>query len=218
MTNDNDLIRRGAILELCQTLEDEAPSGSYDNGGTTDGWMMACRRIEKAIAALPAVAASQTADSVTNADSCQRVVRETFPILGQRGATIDLQLVKDHGSQAQSNHGQTVARLAERGGLSWCELFAVLHNQRWQKMDENEAMIACRALEARYLAAIDMQPDSRDAQIAALVEALRSYERTFCEGFCNDLPERGTYHTSMELDCSGCKARAVLAAVKGENK
>jgi len=59
MTNDNDLIRRGAILELCQTLEDEAPSGSYDNGGTIDGWMMACRRIEKAIAAIPAVAASQ---------------------------------------------------------------------------------------------------------------------------------------------------------------
>lgn len=106
------------------------------------------------VCATPAVAASQPAETVINTDSHQRVVRETFPILGQHGATIDLQLVKDHGSQAQSNHGQTVARLAQRGGLSWCELYAVLHNQRWQKMDENEAIIACRALEARYLAGI----------------------------------------------------------------
>jgi hypothetical protein len=80
--------------------------------------------------------------------------RKGFPILGQRGVYVDWQLVSDHGGQANTNHGQTVARLSERGGLSWCELFAVLHNQRWQKMDANEAMIACRALEARYLAAL----------------------------------------------------------------
>ena len=80
--------------------------------------------------------------------------RKGFPILGQRGAYVDWQLVADHGGQANTNHGQTVARLAERGGLSWCELFAVLHNQRFQRMDANDAMIACRALEARYLAAL----------------------------------------------------------------
>ena len=80
--------------------------------------------------------------------------RKGFPILGQRGVYVDWQLVADHGGQVDTNHGQTVARLAERGGLSWCELFAVLHNQRHQKMDQNEALIACRALEARYLAAL----------------------------------------------------------------
>ena len=80
--------------------------------------------------------------------------RKKFPILGGRGVYVDFQLVADHGQQANSNHGQTVARLAKRGGLSWCELFAVLHNRRWEKVDANDAMIACRALETRYLAAL----------------------------------------------------------------
>lgn len=80
--------------------------------------------------------------------------RKKFPILGSGGASIDRQLVADHGKQAQANHYQSVERLAERGGLSWCELYAVLHNRKWQKMDDNEAMIACRALEAKYLAAL----------------------------------------------------------------
>lgn len=82
------------------------------------------------------------------------VARPTFPILNGGGAKIDYQLVEDHGGQARDNHGQTVKRLAERGGLSWCELHAVLHNRKWEKMDSNDAMIACRALEAKYLAAL----------------------------------------------------------------
>lgn len=35
-------------------------------------------------------------------------------------------LVKRHEAQALANHGQTVDRLAERGGLSWLELLMVL--------------------------------------------------------------------------------------------
>lgn len=80
-----------------------------------------------------------------------------FPILGSRGVTIDWALVEDHQRQAYKNHRQTVARLAERGGLSWCELHAVLHNREWQKMDENEAILACRAIEARHRAALKGQ-------------------------------------------------------------
>lgn len=90
------------------------------------------------------------------------VARKRFPILGAK-ASIDWQLVEDHGKQAQANHYQTVERLAGRGGLSWSELHAVLHNRPWQKMDENTAIVECRALEARYLAAIaalDAQPAS----------------------------------------------------------
>lgn len=81
--------------------------------------------------------------------------RKTFPILGGQGAKVDFQLVADHGKQAKTNHYQTVERLAERGGLSWCELFAVLNNRKWQKMDENDAIVECRAIEARYLDAIE---------------------------------------------------------------
>ena len=84
----------------------------------------------------------------------QREARRTFPILKGDGAKIDYQLMADHAEQARSNHGQSVDRLAARGGLSWCELYAVLHNRKWEKVDTNEAMIACRSLEARYLAAL----------------------------------------------------------------
>lgn len=97
------------------------------------------------------------------------VARPQFPILGSGGQKIDFALVADHGDQARKNHHQTVQRLAERGGLSWCELYAVLHNQPWKKMDQNEALIACRALEARYLAATRPAP-SHDA---AVVEGWR---------------------------------------------
>ncbi len=83
-----------------------------------------------------------------------REARKTFPILKGERASIDYQLVADHAEQARANHYQSVERLAERGGLSWCELYAVLHNRRWEKIDTNDAMIACRALEARYLAAL----------------------------------------------------------------
>ncbi|MGN6773137.1 MAG: hypothetical protein ACTHJQ_25310 [Rhizobiaceae bacterium] len=80
--------------------------------------------------------------------------RRQFPILGSNGQKIDWQLVADHGEQAQKNHYQSVERLAQRGGLSWCELYAVLHDKPWAKMDQNEAIIACRALEQRYLSAL----------------------------------------------------------------
>ena len=103
--------------------------------------------------------------------------RQTFPILGNGGARIDWQLVLDHGGQAKQNHNHSVTRLAERGGLSWCELHAVLHDKRYQKMDTNEAMLACRALEHRYLQAVnaDLPPTLSAArqlpEVVALVEA-----------------------------------------------
>jgi len=48
--------------------------------------------------------------------------------------------VESHEEQAMSNHSQTLACLADRGGLSPCELFAVLHDRRWQRapLPENE--------------------------------------------------------------------------------
>jgi|GEM_PF-5681280 len=86
--------------------------------------------------------------------SQQPLTRPTFPILNGNGACVDYQLVADHGGQAQKNHYQSVERLAQRGGLSWCELHSVLHDRAYQKMDQNTAIIECRALEARYLAAL----------------------------------------------------------------
>lgn len=90
-------------------------------------------------------------DTLTERLAQMEAGRRQFPVLNSGGQKIDWQLVADHGKQAQANHYQTVERLAERGGLAWCELYAVLHNRPYQKMDENEAIIACRALEVRYV-------------------------------------------------------------------
>ena len=121
--------------------------------------------------------------------------RPTFPILGSGGAKIDLQLVADHGKQAQANHYQTVARLAERGGLSWCEVYAVLHNRKYEKIDTNEAMLACRELEARYLAAF-RQPAPRA-------------ECMGCCGLNTSCPEGcGRDPATGELDGSRCTCPA----------
>lgn len=46
-----------------------------------------------------------------------------------------------------------------------------------------------------------------EARVKVLEGALAYYQDTFCEGFCSDVPP-GYTSADMELDCSGCKARA----------
>lgn len=49
-------------------------------------------------------------------------------------------MIGPHETQARANHGQSLARLAERGGLGVCEALAVLDNRRWHRMDQAVAM------------------------------------------------------------------------------
>lgn len=71
-----------------------------------------------------------------------------FPILlGVAGSCRDKvfvpwAMVEAHAKQADCNHGQTVQRLAERGGLAPCELVAVLEDRRWHSMDDPKAWAA----------------------------------------------------------------------------
>lgn len=58
----------------------------------------------------------------------------TFPVLGERGFSIPWSIVAPHAGQAHRNHGQTLERLAERGGLSWGELWMVLNGHEWGKI------------------------------------------------------------------------------------
>jgi hypothetical protein len=59
---------------------------------------------------------------------------DLFPIrLPGGGGTIP------HEAQAQINHGQTLRRLAERGGLAASEVVAVLTDRRFQIMSEIDA-------------------------------------------------------------------------------
>ena len=59
-------------------------------------------------------------------------------------------LVKDHESQAQSNHSQSLEHLAERGGLSPKELWCVVHDKKFydvRDMTEAKAIEWLRGVE-----------------------------------------------------------------------
>lgn len=149
----------------CEALEDEAADKLARSDELTDherGFWRSQKSVAKSIRRSTEMPLA-TLDGLAwlaklRAERNAAEARKTFPILKGEGASIDYQLVSDHAEQARSNHYQSVDRLAERGGLSWCELYAVLHNRKWEKIADNDAMIACRALEARYLAALEVTP------------------------------------------------------------
>lgn len=47
---------------------------------------------------------------------------------------------------ADRNHGQTLERLKERGGMSWCEMVAIIGHRRWEKADQTAAKAECDAI------------------------------------------------------------------------
>ena len=55
-------------------------------------------------------------------------------------------LVEPHAQQAYANHGQSLVRLAERGGLSPDELVAVLEDRKWTPMVLEGAVSRIRVL------------------------------------------------------------------------
>ena len=66
-----------------------------------------------------------------------------FPILETREGgyeregrleSIPWDLIGSHEDQAQANHSQSLRRLAVRGGLSCCEVLAVLYDKPWQDL------------------------------------------------------------------------------------
>ncbi len=64
-----------------------------------------------------------------------------MPILEPKGMLpIPWPLIVAHGIQAQRNHGQSLRRLAERGGVSVTEAVAVLEDRPWKPMDDVEAI------------------------------------------------------------------------------
>lgn len=60
-----------------------------------------------------------------------------FPVLqpGKPQEYIPYNIIAPHEAQAMRNHGgQSLQRLAERGGLDWTEIFAVLKDKTWKEM------------------------------------------------------------------------------------
>lgn len=54
-------------------------------------------------------------------------------------------MLAPHEEQAKWNHGQTLARLAERGGLSVVEMAALLEDRKWRPMPIEDAWAIVRA-------------------------------------------------------------------------
>lgn len=60
--------------------------------------------------------------------------KEQFPILCTPKEYIPWDSIAPHEAQALKNHGQTLKRLAERGGLSWVEAYAVLTDNHFMSV------------------------------------------------------------------------------------
>ncbi len=62
-----------------------------------------------------------------------------FPIMsrGER-ASIPWGVIAPHEAQARRNHGQSLARLAERGGLCWAEAWGVLTGVGWSRLPKGQ--------------------------------------------------------------------------------
>lgn len=69
-----------------------------------------------------------------------------MPVLGYPLA-IPIALLDER--QAMENHGQTLERLAERGGLGLAEAAAVAERRRWRNMTADEALAALKAVAMR---------------------------------------------------------------------
>lgn len=57
-----------------------------------------------------------------------------MPILGHPDFRLPWTLIAPHEAQAKANHYQSLGRLAERGGLSFCEAAAIMEDRKWSKI------------------------------------------------------------------------------------
>lgn len=60
-----------------------------------------------------------------------------FPVLQpghQPQEYIPYNIIAPHEAQAMKNHGQSLQRLSERGGLSWGEIWAVINDKSWKEL------------------------------------------------------------------------------------
>lgn len=97
---------------------------------------------------------------------------QTFPVQGRDHhdnpvrLAVPFAVVIRHQSQAIRNHGQTVHRLAERGGLCWTELLAVLADVPYQQvaaMTEPRARHAAMKIVEREELTINNQDHSHES-------------------------------------------------------
>lgn len=106
--------------------------------------------------------------------------RLRFPI--QRGPDVPWAVMAAYESQCQRNHGQSVERLAERGGLGTGEAWAVVNGLDWFDMEKSIGWAEADRLWRQYAERVNLHYDElerlkveladRDARLARVVEAL----------------------------------------------
>jgi hypothetical protein len=100
-------------------------------GGDGDGSNGSCAVCED-IEMLRAQLSQAQAEIAALRAQLEHINGRRFPVLGG-GMTVPWLMLAPHEPQAVDNHGQTLQRLAERGGLGWAEMLCVLEGRSWQK-------------------------------------------------------------------------------------
>lgn len=60
------------------------------------------------------------------------------------------ELILPHEAQAQKNHYQSLAQLRARGGLSPCEMIAIMEDRPWKPMSDDMALNQLTAILQKY--------------------------------------------------------------------
>ena len=112
---------------------------------------------------------------------------KTFPILGSNRrdwpshwpTSVPWAFIEPHEKQAQRNHGQALARLAERGGLCPSEMVAVLEDRGWRSMPDADGIARVLELLAAWQASAGSPPSQPSGNPGQLPphEAMKEAER-----------------------------------------
>jgi hypothetical protein len=71
---------------------------------------------------------------------------------GYHTSGIPWEMIASHEKQARINHGQSIQRLHDRGGLAWGEALAVLEDRPWKSEPMEKSKAAIMDLVAVWLA------------------------------------------------------------------
>lgn len=78
-------------------------------------------------------------------------MRDYMPILRNPDYRLPWALIAPHEAQAQRNHGQSLEKLAYRGGLSFSEAAAIMEDRKWSPIKWPDGSRDSRDPERVYL-------------------------------------------------------------------
>lgn len=141
----------GLYVEECKEAKDMAISAleeiqQYRATGLTPSMIEDLKKSEKRAHKV----------AIKNAMELEKLENRKFPILRNLKFTreeqqyIPWEVIEPHEKQAVANHGQTLKRLAERGGLTWYEIYNVLTDQNTPYHKDRDYKKLCEPLIQKY--------------------------------------------------------------------